>query len=167
VPPGLILPAALRDLEPQHHVVAEHVTQLICGHLEQGRVGSAGAGDQVVVDRGRQPVEEPLQRRRVGGIERRGAARVDVARRLLEALGIAAGKDDVGALAAGASGGLEPDAGAAADEGDGLAEQLGLALSRNGGGHDPSDMLAICASIGARGRGLSAISMRSAITAVS
>ena len=49
--------------------------------------------------------------------------------------------------------------GAAADQDDGLAEQLRLAL-----GHD---RLAICASIGVTGRGLSAISMRSAITAVS
>ena len=100
-----------------------------------------------------------LQRCRVGGVEGRGALRVDVARCLLEALGIAAREDDVGALAAGAAGGLQADAGAAADQDDGLAEQFRLALRH--------DRLAICGSIGVTGRGLSAISMRSAITAVS
>ena len=53
--------------------------------------------------------------------------RADVARRLFEALGIAAGEDDVGALAAGEAGGLQADSGAAADQDDGLAEQLRLA----------------------------------------
>ena len=45
----------------------------------------------------------------------------------VEALGIAAGEDDLGALGACAPGGLEPDAGAAADDDDGLAEQFRLA----------------------------------------
>ena len=39
-------------------------------------------------------------------------------------LGVAAGEDDVGSLGARAPGGLEPDAGAAADHDDGLPEQL-------------------------------------------
>ena len=84
-----------------------------------------------MVDRAWQLVEEPLQRCRVGDVEGGGAPRLDVARCLLEPLGIAGGEDDVGALAAGAAGGLEADAGAAADQDDGLAEQLRLAL-----GHD-------------------------------
>ena len=54
--------------------------------------------------------------------------RAELARGALEALGIAAGEDDVGALGARAPGRLEPDAGAAADHDDGLAEQLRLAL---------------------------------------
>ena len=113
-------------------------------------------------------VEEPLQRGRVVGVEGGGAPRVDVARGLLEALGIAAGEDDVGALGAGAPGGLEPDAGAAADQDDGLAEQFRFASRLCGRGHALLiDRLAICASIGVTGRGLSAISMRSAITAAS
>jgi hypothetical protein len=68
-----------------------------------------------MVDRVGQAVEEPLQRCRVGGVEGGGAPRVDVERCLPQPLGIPAGEDDVGALTAGASGGLEPDAGAAAD----------------------------------------------------
>jgi hypothetical protein len=80
-----------------------------------------------VVDRVAQAVEELLQRCRVVGVEGGGAPRVDVERRLLEPLGIPAGEDNVGALTAGASGGLEPDSGAAADEDDGLAQQFRLA----------------------------------------
>ena len=140
-------------------MVAERLAHLIRVHLEQGHVARAGAGDQHVVDRVRQLVEESLQRGRIGGVEGGGAPRADVARRPLEALGIAAGEDDVGALAAGAPGGLEADPGAAADQDDGLAEQFRVAL-----GHD---RLAICASIGVTGRGMSAISMRSAFSAAS
>jgi hypothetical protein len=43
-------------------------------------------------------------------------------------VGIPAGEDDVGALGPGASSGFEPDAGAAADQHDGLSEQLRFAL---------------------------------------
>ena len=113
-----------RDLERQHRMVGERRAHLVGVHLEQRPVVGAAGRDQHVVDRTREPVEEALQRSRVVGVEGRGAPRVDVARRALEALGIAAGEDDVGALAAGASGGLQPDAGAAADDDDGLAEQL-------------------------------------------
>ncbi len=49
------------------------------------------------------PSKNALQRRRVGGVEGRGAPRADVARRPLEALGVAAGEDDVGALGCGRS----------------------------------------------------------------
>ena len=81
-----------------------------------------------MVDRLRQVLEESLQRGRVGGVEGGGARARRVERGLLEALGIAAGEDDVGALGARAPGGLEPDPGAAADDDDGLPEQLRLAL---------------------------------------
>ena len=57
-------------------------------------------------------------------------ARADLARRALEALGIAAGQDDVGALGARPAGGLEADAGAAADHDDGLPDERGLACVR-------------------------------------
>ena len=49
--------------------------------------------------------------------------RPDLVRRRAEAVGVAGGEDDVGALGPGAAGRLEPDAGAAADHDDGLAGQ--------------------------------------------
>ncbi len=74
-----------------------------------------------------QLVEERLERGRSRWRRRPRCSRAELGRGLLEALGIAAGQDDVGALGAGAPGGLEPDAGAAADHDDGLPEQLRLA----------------------------------------
>jgi hypothetical protein len=87
-----------------------------------------------MVDRARQVVEEPLHRRGVGRVEGGGGVRVEVVRGPLEALGVAAGHDDLGALAAGAAGRLEADPGAAADHDDGLAEQFGLVADRDAAG---------------------------------
>src|SRR4029453_9157290 len=49
---------------------------------------------------------------------------VDVARRVLEALGCTTGEHDLGALGPGSPGRLEPDAGASADHDHGLSEEL-------------------------------------------
>ena len=57
-------------------------------------------------------------------------------RRRLEAVGVAGGQDHVGALGTCPPGGLEADAGAAADHDDGLAGELGFAL-----GHPASRIL--------------------------
>ena len=68
-----------------------------------------------------------LQRSRFAGVEGRAALSADRLRRLGEALGIAPGEDDAGALGAGAPRGFQADAGAAADDDDSLAEQLRFA----------------------------------------
>ena len=64
-----------------------------------------------------------LTARCVVGVEGGAATSRQFARRFLEPLRIAGREDDVGALAAGQAGGLQPDARAAADHDDGLAEQ--------------------------------------------
>jgi hypothetical protein len=51
-----------------------------------------------MVDRCRQVLEEPCQRGRIGGVERRGASRAELQPGLLQATGVAAGEDDVGTL---------------------------------------------------------------------
>jgi hypothetical protein len=81
-----------------------------------------------MVDPVGKPVEELLQRCRVVGVEGGGAPRIDVERCSIEPLGVPAGEDHVGALGAGAAGGFEPDAGAAADHDDRLPEELRLGL---------------------------------------
>ena len=96
-------------------MVFEVLTGPVAVEFGQGRVVRAGARDHHVVDLGGQAVEEPVEGGRVGDVEGRGAARADFGRGPLEAFGVPPGQDDVGALAAGAAGGLEPDAGAAAD----------------------------------------------------
>jgi hypothetical protein len=94
-----------------------------------------------VVDRCGQVLEELREAIRIGGVERRAAARAQLARGLLEAFRVAAGDDDLGPRGASTARRLQPDAGAAAEYDDGLAEQLGLALGRRGhagGGHGSS-----------------------------
>ena len=87
---------------------------------------------------------------------------------LLEPLGISADEDDLGALGARAPGGLEADAGAAADQDDGLAEQLRLARgARRGrfGGHGVSSRQLAIGGPAPTGLDAAAISPRSAFSA--
>ena len=110
-------------------------------HLGERRVvGTAGA-DQHVVDGRRQVGEEALERSRVAGVEGRAVNSAELLRGAIEALGIAGGDDDVGALGACRAGGREADAGAAADHDDGLAEQGRGALDRGEGGRAHADIL--------------------------
>ena len=99
-----------------------------------------------------------LQRRRIIHIEGGGAPGVDVQCGPLQAIGIPTGEDDVGALGAGHPGGFQPDSGASADEDDGLSEQGRFAVASTAVRVAVViDTLAICASIGLIGRGMSAI----------
>jgi len=103
-------------------------------------VGSAG-GDHHVVDRVWEVLEKRLRGGWIVGIEGGGVLRVELERCLLEALGIAPGKDNAGALGVGSPGGFQPDPGAATNDDDGLAEQFRFALGgyRSGcGGHESS-----------------------------
>src|SRR5262249_57840877 len=102
---------------------------------------------------------ERRQGGRIVAVEGRGGRPVEMEGCLLEALRIAPGKDDAGALGAGSPGGLQPDAAAAADHNDGLAEQYRIALggySSRCGGHS--------SSVGWGGRG--GTSRRSAVLSV-
>jgi hypothetical protein len=96
-------------------------------------VGSAGRNHHVV-DRGWEFLEERLQGGGIVGVEGRGALRVELERCLLEAFGIASGEDDASALGTGSPGGFQPDAGTAADDDDGLAEQFRFALTHDSSG---------------------------------
>ena len=160
VPKASSIAASKKEIS--HQMIAERVTRLVPVHLEQRLVRRPAPGDQDVVDRCGQAGEELAQRRRVGRVERRGAGRADLAGRLLEPVRMPGGQDDVGPLGPCAPGRLQPDAGAAADQDDGLPGQFGS------GAHDSPwpDMTAICASIGRIGRGMSAISIWSATNAV-
>jgi hypothetical protein len=88
--------------------------------VDQPRVVRAAGSDQDVVDRRRQLVEEALKPVEVGGVEGRTAERAELACGVLEALGVAARENDIGALGPCSPGRLEPDARAAADHDDGL-----------------------------------------------
>lgn len=109
-------------------------------HVCEGRVVRAAGRDHDMVDR-RQTLEELRERGGIGGVEGRGAPGAELARGALEAVGVTTGEDDVGALGACAPGRFEADAGAAADDDDGLAEQLGLALGGCDGDRRAGDSL--------------------------
>ena len=81
-----------------------------------------------MIDRGWQILKERLQGDRIVGVKSRCALRVYIERCLLEAFGIAPSEDDAGALGVSSPGGFKPDARAAADDDDSLAEQFRFAL---------------------------------------
>jgi hypothetical protein len=124
------------DCEREQQVLGEAASRLLWRHFE-GRpvVGSAG-GHHHVIDRVREILEERLQGGRIVGVEGRDPLRVELVRCLLEAFGIAPGEDDAGALGARSPGGFRPDAGAAADDDDSLAEQF-RPCTVHGGIHPP------------------------------
>ena len=134
----------LGDRDGQPLVVVEVPVGPVAVQVSQGRVVRAGTGDHHVVDWLRQAAEEPAERIRVGGVERRAAARAELGRGLLEPAGVAGGQDDLGSFGAGPPGGFQPDAGAAADHDDGLPGQFGSAWAGRGigrGGHDSSSRI--------------------------
>ena len=125
------------DLDRQQEMGLDVPARLLDLELSQGRVVGTGAGDQHVVHRARQLVEEPDEPGEVGGVERRDAGRADLDAGLLEPGRVTGGEDEVGALRARKPGRLEPDARAAADDEQGLsAERLGPGRPGEGsGGH--------------------------------
>src|SRR5215470_2715517 len=108
------------DLERQQDVGVDIVACLFDVELRQPRVIGTGAGDQHVVDRCGQLVEEFPEPFEVSGVERGGAG-PELAADALQAIRVTRCEDHVGALGAGAPRRLEPDARAAADHDDGLA----------------------------------------------
>src|SRR5271163_3607676 len=93
--------------------------------------------DHHVVHRGWEILQKRLQGGRIVGVEGRGVLCVEFKRCLLEALAIGPGEDDPGALGSGSPGGFQPNASAAADDDNGLAEQFRFALDGYGSGvHD-------------------------------
>ncbi len=130
----------------------------------QASVVRAAGGDHDVVDRGWQVLEEPREACRIGGVEGCAAQGAELSGDVLQALGIAAGEDDVGPFGACPAGCFEPDPGAAANDHDGLPEQFRLTLDRsdNGcGAHRACIAHLDSAPICSRGP---AISLRSAFT---
>src|SRR5215207_2946825 len=109
-------------------------------------------------------MEEPREAFRIGGVEGSAAPGAKLARGVLQALGVAAGENDLGAFGACPAGGFEADPGAPADDHDELPEQFRLALDRSDSGcgaHRFSIAHRACAPICSRSP---AISLRSAFT---
>ena len=113
----------LRHRDGQPLVPGEVADRPLVLKLRQGRVVRYSRRDHHVVERLRQLAEEPVERRQVRRVERRGLERPDFVGGVLQLLRVAAGEDDVGALVACFTGRLESHARAAADHHDGLPGQ--------------------------------------------
>jgi hypothetical protein len=109
-------------------MLLECAARLVEVHLGQRRVVRPTSRDHHVVDGPLEVCEEHLQGSRIVGVERRGAHCAELGCHRLQAVGIAAGQDHLGALGPCTPCRLQSDAGAAADHDDGLAAQLRLAL---------------------------------------
>jgi hypothetical protein len=83
-----------------------------------------------MINRSRKALQKCIERGSVIGVKGRDTLCSDCERCLLEALWVAPGENDAGSLGTGSPGSFESDAGAAADDDNRLAEQIGLA-SRN------------------------------------
>ncbi len=94
--------------------------------LRQRRIVGTGPGDQDVIDRRGQIVEESSEALEVGRVESGRAPRAQLGRNAPEAIRIAGGQDHVGPLGPGEPSGLEADPRGAADHDHGLSGELPL-----------------------------------------
>jgi len=127
------------DRERQPDVVGDVAGGVRDVHVGERRVVRTSRGDHDMVDGRREGPEERVESVGIEGVECRVPLRADLGGGASEALRVPAGEDDLGAFGAGGPGGFEPDAGAAADDDDGLPAQgrlpqAGRAVGE--GGHD-------------------------------
>ncbi len=129
------------DLQRQQEMGLKVAACLFNVEPRQRRVVGTGARDQNVVDRPGQLVEELPEPFEVGSVEG-GDSGPELEADAVQPIWVARGEDHVGPLGAYSSGRFEPNAQAAADYDDGLAEEFRFALDGEGGGcaaHDSSD----------------------------
>ena len=141
------------DVQRQKQMGLHIPVRLFKIELGQRRVIGPWAGNQHVVDRSGQFVEELREAVKVGSIKGHSALRVEFARYLLKALGIPASEDQLGPLSACSSGRFQPNASAAADYNDSLPKEFRFAPDGNGGccgAHDSSRNLRSRASTARR-----------------
>ena len=123
-PPGLIFLTACRATSIASDMCSSRARRTSAKlDFDETPVGRPAGGDHHVIDRsGTSP--KPLEGCRIGGVEGRGAQRVDLAGHLAQALGVPSREDQLGSLGACATCRLSPDAGAAANHDHSLAEQV-------------------------------------------
>jgi hypothetical protein len=123
----------LREVDDHEDVGVERAARLVEVEFLQRRVVRAAGRNEHVVDRLGNIGEEPVDRREIGRVEGGAARGADVGGGLLQALGVAAHNDHLGALFASGAGGREADSGAATEHDDGLAGQFRRAMRRRVG----------------------------------
>ena len=117
---------------------AAHVGEV---HVEDAAIVRVARGDHHVIDGGRELLEETIDRSGIGSVEGGGAQRAQLACGALQRLGIASSENQLGAFGARLPGCFKADAGAAADDNDGLAEKCWFVMNGRSAGcgtHDSS-----------------------------
>ena len=115
------------DVERQPEFLLDVAPRLGEVDVRQSCVVGAAGGDHNVVDRLPQLVEEAPEAVEIGGVERLTAQRADFARGLLDAVRVAAGENDLGALEPRSLSRFKTDPRAAAEQNDRLPGKLRLA----------------------------------------
>ena len=119
------------DLQGEQQVRIQVASRFVDVEVGERQVVGAWTGDQHVIDGRRQLVEKPLKPVEVGRVEG-GDAALDVESGALHTLGVACRDDHLGSLVVGATGGLQADAGAAADHEEHLPGELRVASAHVG-----------------------------------
>jgi len=110
----------LGDGNGQPQMLVEIAVCPLAVEIGQARVVWTAGRDHHMVDPLREVLEKPIESDRVCGVEGCAAQGTEFGRGPLEAFGIAAGQDDIGAPGASSSSRLQPDASGAADHDDDL-----------------------------------------------
>ena len=121
-----------RDLQYQHEMLVDMPNRLREVHLAQWHVERTARGDHHVVKRFRQAVEKSFEGCRIECVEGGGVQCAKFLRGVAEAVWIAAGDNDGGALRTRMSGGFESNAGATANDHDRLRKELRRPLPGSG-----------------------------------
>src|SRR5215468_12641933 len=121
VPPGRTRPdSMLGDGNGQPQMLVEIAVCPLAVEIGQARVVWTAGRDHHMVDPLREVLEKPIESDRVCGVEGCAAQGTEFGRGPLEAFGIAAGQDDIGAPGVSSSSRLQPDACGADDHDDDL-----------------------------------------------
>lgn len=115
------------------HVHCDHSLETSCWPPSMSKVAPVSAV-LVMMCTARAATSAGPTTRRMGASRGAGRGAAEFGRAPLEAVGVAAGQDNAGALGAGPASRLKPDAGAAADHDNGLPGQFRLALGGSDGG---------------------------------
>lgn len=130
-----------RDVERSHEVLAEKIANLRQVHVGEAPVVRPAGCHHHVVDC-REVTEEPIESNRIRGVKGCGTQGVNLTGGVPQAIGIPAREDHTGTFRTCMTGGFESDAGATADQNNGLPKERRLTVGGRGdryGAHRSSD----------------------------
>src|SRR6202047_1361633 len=131
VPPSHFVGRVARDVKCQQEVLADKIANLREVHIGEASVVRPAGCHHHVVDC-REVTEEPIESNRIRGVEGRGTQGINLTGSVLEALGIPAREDHLGAFCMCPTCRLESNASATADHNNGLPKELRFPVDERG-----------------------------------